>query len=142
MTLSSGTVRGSSFNVTQFKHNKPRPIQTLLTIPKRESRPDPRAGVELENGQLRLERPRPGLTENLSRFDSPLAASPALCFASGLLIALAWVLLDASRIRFAFSGKPKTKAIAAAILALGLGLAAPAKLKYPIRTLSPPCMTA
>ncbi len=48
-----------------------------------------------------------------------------------LLIALAWVLLDASRVRFAFSTKPASKVIAAALLALSLGWATPARAQIP-----------
>ena len=49
-----------------------------------------------------------------------------------LLIALAWVLLDASRIRVAFSAKGRIIALTAALLALGLGLATPARAQNQI----------
>jgi len=49
----------------------------------------------------------------------------------GLLLALFWMLLDASRIRFIFSAKTRTKAIATAFLALSLGLAAPLQAQIP-----------
>jgi hypothetical protein len=52
-------------------------------------------------------------------------------FRVGLLIILVWVLLDASRIRLAFSAKPRAKVIAAALLALSLGLAVNARAQIP-----------
>ena len=48
-----------------------------------------------------------------------------------LLIALLWKLLDASRIRAAFSARPRIKIIAGAMLALTLGLAMPARAQIP-----------
>jgi len=132
MTLSSGTVRGSSFNVNAIQAQQAEANSNLAYDTK----------ARIQTG--------PGVPEWSWRtvsfgWNGPVQASqkiyPVLIplwlhrllsvLRVGLLIALAWVLLDASRIRFAFSGKPKTKAIAAAILALGLGLAAPAQAQIP-----------
>ncbi|HEY0257800.1 MAG TPA: hypothetical protein VGC39_10185, partial [Candidatus Methylacidiphilales bacterium] len=49
----------------------------------------------------------------------------------GLLLALAWVLLDASRMRLAFSPKPATKIILAMLLGVSMGLTAPAHAQIP-----------
>jgi hypothetical protein len=48
-----------------------------------------------------------------------------------LLIALASMLLDGSRVRLAFAKAPRTKGIAAALLVLSLGLAMPARAQLP-----------
>ncbi len=48
-----------------------------------------------------------------------------------LVLALIWMLLDASRIRIAFSAKSKAKAVAAALLALSLGWTAPLQAQIP-----------